>query len=190
MNQYYSLIVIALVCCGFSVQANEFYLYPMVSGARTDKIGDGVPYEIYMSNFNGDHLPDLAYGWISDHPHGGTYTQMSIYLENQNNVFYQVDSRRKFHAPPEAFIIVRDWNQDGKDEIINNVPDDTWNMIYFEKGMINRQNIMVSGSIYDQIFIPICVGDFNGDQYLDIMGRWDNIFLLYGNGKGGFEILE
>ncbi len=138
------------------------------TAAASPATGPG-PASIGVGDFNGDGVPDLAVG-------NGTDGTLTILLGNGDGTFAQAaDSPLSFQSPQwlgypgPPFVVVGDFNADGKADVAVRNPDDTgW--------ALGNGDGTFTATTTDIDFLA--AGDFNGDGATDLATPGDVVLAV------------
>lgn len=159
---------------------------PYLIDATTDAMASNNDYyyedPVFMGDFNGDGRDDLLVHWRNSLDQ----RKFLIYKGKADGTFQNAQEKTttQYHTPetrPYRFLI-SDINNDGYDDFIVHWKDDSGdrcNYVYSGSTLTNNTyliggtNALTSSNDFIETD-PVFVGDFNGDNYSDMLVHWKN----------------
>ena len=157
------------------------------SKSQIAEFGELLGMSLAAGDFNGDGKPDLAVGQMPG-PFSIAHTpRISLFIGNGNGTFTAGANFETTSSP--VCVLFGDFNRDGKLDLVN--VDDTGSGQFFNTITIRFGN--GTGSFGPATSIPVAsgpkfvaAGDFNLDGNLDLAVANGNLYVMLGDGNGGF----
>lgn len=144
------------------------------------------PKSINIADFNNDSYPDIAVGNYASR-------NIGVFLGYGNGTFQAQNTFFTGGGPSLVEIDIGDFNSDSRPDVVFSY--DTRNMIGvlfgYENGTLGALTKAFAGN--KTSYTRFAVGDFNGDDHLDIAAGYSTLYginILLGHGNGKFSVQE